>query len=219
MVEPSQATPRTAMIWVAKTVASRSATADDGERDQPQHRAAVGEQQQQRDHAGGRQQQPHVGAVEDRGEVGRDGRRAGDLGGDAVGGAARTPARAGRPRRRRWRRRCSPATGTTTRAAVPSFDGTSSAPSRPQLPAWSFRSASCCGRELALVGGVEHDRHRRVVLRAARRAARSPAVLSAPRGSRVGRALLVRALAEHAERQRGEHEATPGSRPTPYAGR
>jgi hypothetical protein len=27
VVEPSQATPRTAMIWVAKTVASRSATA------------------------------------------------------------------------------------------------------------------------------------------------------------------------------------------------
>ena len=137
----------------------------DGQRDQPQHRAAVGEQQQQRDDAGGRQQQPHVGAVEDGGEVGLDGRRAGDLGGDARRERRPTPARAGRatassvacvaaspgPGRRRGRR-CRPSTAPA------------SAPSGCRARRLVLQVGELLRRELALVGGVEHDRDRRVVL-------------------------------------------------------
>ena len=58
--------------------------ADHDERDDPQHRAAVGQDQQDRHHERGRAEQPEVGALEDRGQVGLDRRRPGDLGRDAV---------------------------------------------------------------------------------------------------------------------------------------
>ena len=59
--------------------------ADHGERHDPQDRAAVGQHQQERHHARGGEQQPEVGAVEDRGQVGPDRGRTGDLRGDTVG--------------------------------------------------------------------------------------------------------------------------------------
>ena len=59
--------------------------ADDGERDQPQQRAAVGDDQEQRDHGGRREQQPEVGTVEDLTDVGLDTGGSGDLHLDPVG--------------------------------------------------------------------------------------------------------------------------------------
>ncbi len=57
--------------------------ADDEEREDPEDRAAVGQHEQQGDDGGGGDEQAGVGALEDRGEVGLDGCRAGDLCGDA----------------------------------------------------------------------------------------------------------------------------------------
>ena len=59
--------------------------ADHGERHEPEHRAAVGDDEEQGDDAGRRAEQAEVGAVEDRGEVGLDRGRPGDLGGEPVG--------------------------------------------------------------------------------------------------------------------------------------
>ena len=177
----------------------------DGERDQPQHRAAVGEQQQQRDHAGRGQQQPHVGAVEDRGEVGRDRCRSGDLGGHAVGSARRRllaqvghgvvgGGRCSSPRPgRRPGRRSRPSTAPASASSGPSSRGL------------VLEVGELLLRELALVRGVEHDRDRGVVLGqlvaqlGGRRAVRAA-------GQRVRRALVVGALAEQPERERGQDE-------------
>ncbi|GMA30811.1 hypothetical protein GCM10025875_08030 [Litorihabitans aurantiacus] len=56
-----------------------------GQRDHPQDRAAVGDHEEDGDDEGGDREQPHVRAVEHRGEVGLDTRRTRHLGGDAVG--------------------------------------------------------------------------------------------------------------------------------------
>jgi hypothetical protein len=58
--------------------------ADDDEGHQPEHGAAVGQDQQDRHHGGGGGQQREVGAFEDLGQVGLDRRRARDLRGDPV---------------------------------------------------------------------------------------------------------------------------------------
>ena len=61
---------------------------DDGEGDEPEQRAAVGDDEQQGHDGGGDEQEPDVGALEDGTEVGLDCRRAGHLGVDPVGQAA-----------------------------------------------------------------------------------------------------------------------------------
>ena len=77
-----------ASVWVASTAASLVGDAHDEQRDDPQDRAAVGDHEQDRDDRGGGREQAEVGAVEDGGEVGLDGRRAGDLGADPSGAFA-----------------------------------------------------------------------------------------------------------------------------------
>ena len=85
IVDSSQSTSSAARAWVASTAASWSATRDDGQRHQPEERAAVGDDEQDR-HDGCRGgEQAEVRAVEHGGEVGLDGRRAGDLRGHALG--------------------------------------------------------------------------------------------------------------------------------------
>lgn len=58
--------------------------ADDGERDEPEHGTAVGDDEQEGHDRGGRREQPQVRPVEDGGQVGLDGRGPGDLRGDPV---------------------------------------------------------------------------------------------------------------------------------------
>ena len=58
---------------------------DDGQGHEPEHRAAVGDDEQDRDDGCRGGEQAEVGPVEDGGEVGLDGRGAGDLGGQPVG--------------------------------------------------------------------------------------------------------------------------------------
>ena len=140
--------------------------ADDGERDQPEHRAAVGDDQQQRDHAGGGEQQVGVGAVEDRGQVGLDGGRAGDLAVDAVGGVVASCVAqlgdlvgvvGGRGRTRRARRRWRAVPSSATTGPV----GALAAPTRPRVSspaACSAIAAPASSVELAPRAVHEHDR-------------------------------------------------------------
>ena len=59
--------------------------ADNGERDEPQYGAAVGDHQQDGDDRGGGEQKTHIRPVEDGGEIGLDGCGAGDLDGQPCG--------------------------------------------------------------------------------------------------------------------------------------
>ena len=118
--------------------------------------------QQHRHDAGGRREQPEVGAVEDRGEVGLD--RRGPV------TWAVTPS--GSPSRRRSRRSPTasaisvapvPCTGMTPMAAVPSSLGTSAEPADGAAVAKTSRSVSTCAGRQLLVCGEQHDRRRLVV--------------------------------------------------------
>ena len=91
MVDPSQATPRPPRAVGREDGGQPVREADDRQRDQPEHRAAVGDDQQdgatsRPSRASSRVSAPSKTAA----EVGLDRRRSGDLGGDAVGGVRRS---------------------------------------------------------------------------------------------------------------------------------
>ena len=60
VVDSSQAMSRPAISWVAATAAKRSATPTTTSRDHPEHRAAVGDDEQEGDDQGGRDEQAEV---------------------------------------------------------------------------------------------------------------------------------------------------------------